>query len=223
MNEKGSSLNPDNTTDLMNSGFGDERLIFPATQRNRIPIGDVLAKQLPASGLILEIASGSGEHGVTFQKRFPSLIWQCSDPDPQHCRSIDSWICHEQLKPKMPPALQLDIRDTDLTKHLGEPLQAIVAINLLHISAWDCTTALLRQSAALLPNGGTLCVYGPFSVDGHHVSESNRSFDDSLRERNPAWGVRDQTVVLKQACEEGLTLQDITLMPANNRMITWVR
>ncbi len=207
----------------MNSGFGDERLIFPATERNRIPIGDVLAKQLPSKGLILEIASGSGEHGVTFQKRFPELTWQCSDPDPEHCRSIDSWIRHEQLTRKMQAALQLDVRDTGWLKQLTEPAQAVVAINLLHISDWNCTTALFTQSAAVLPNGGTLCVYGPFSVDGHHISESNRSFDTSLRQRNPDWGVRDQKSVLKQACTAGLTLQDITLMPANNRMITWVR
>ena len=207
----------------MNSGFGDERLIFPATQRNRIPIGDVLAEQLQAKGLVLEIASGSGEHGVSFQKRFPELTWQCSDPDPEHCRSIDSWIRHEQLTLKMPAALQLDVRDTNWPKQLTEPAQAVVAINLLHISAWNCATALFTQSAALLPSGGTLCVYGPFSVDGHHISDSNRSFDASLRERNPDWGVRDQTTVLNQACEAGLTLQNITLMPANNRMITWVR
>ena len=207
----------------MNSGFGDERLIFPATQRNRIPIGDVLSQQLPSKGLILEIASGSGEHGVTFQKRFPELTWQCSDPDPEHCRSIDSWIRHEQLTRKMPAALQLDVRDTGWLKQLTEPAQAVVAINLLHISDWNCTTALFTQSAAVLPSGGTLCVYGPFSVDGHHISESNRSFDTSLRQRNPDWGVRDQTSVLKQACTAGLTLQNITLMPANNRMITWVR
>ena len=207
----------------MNSCFGDERLIFPATQRNRIPIGDVLADQLPTQGLILEIASGSGEHGVTFQKRFPALTWQCSDPDPEHCRSIDSWIRHEQLTVKMPAALQLDVRDQGWLNRLTEPAQAVVAINLLHISDWDCTIALFTQSAAVLPSGGRLCVYGPFSVDGDHVSESNRSFDASLRERNPAWGVRDQTTVMKQACEEGLKLQNITLMPANNRMITWVR
>ena len=206
----------------MNSGLGDERLIFPATQRNRVPIGDVLAEQLPSKGFILEIASGSGEHGVSFQKRFPDIVWQCSDPDPEHCRSIDSWIRHEQLALKMPAALQLDVRDTGWQKQLSEPAQAVVAINLLHISAWNCTTALFTQTAALLPSGGTLCVYGPFSVDGQHVSESNRSFDASLKERNPAWGVRDQTKVLKQAFKAGLTLQNITLMPANNRMITWV-
>jgi len=207
----------------MNSGLGDERLFFPATQRNRVPIGDVLAEQLPSEGFILEIASGSGEHGVTFQKRFPDLIWQCSDPDPEHCRSIDSWIRHEQLTLKMPAALQLDVRDTGWLRQLAEPAQAVVAINLLHISSWSCTTALFTQTAALLPSGGTLCVYGPFSVDGHHVSESNRSFDASLKERNPAWGVRDQTKVLEQASEAGLALQTITLMPANNRMLTWVR
>ncbi|QNI58226.1 hypothetical protein SynBIOSU31_01351 [Synechococcus sp. BIOS-U3-1] len=207
----------------MISGFGDQRLIFPATQRNRVPIGNALAEQLPSKGLILELASGSGEHGVTFQKRFPDLIWQCSDPDPEHCRSINAWIRHEQLTLKMPAALQLDVRDTSWLQQLGEPAQAVVAINLLHISAWNCTTALFKQSAAVLPSGGTLCVYGPFSVDGHHVSESNRSFDASLRERNPSWGVRDQTTVLEQAMEAGLALQQITLMPANNRLITWVR
>tara|TARA_B100001059_G_scaffold66926_1_gene63594 strand:- start:75 stop:698 length:624 start_codon:yes stop_codon:yes gene_type:complete len=207
----------------MISDFGDQRLIFPATQRNRVPIGNALAEQLPSKGLILELASGSGEHGVTFQKRFPDLIWQCSDPDPEHCRSINAWIRHEQLTLKMPAALQLDVRDTSWLQQLGEPAQAVVAINLLHISAWNCTTALFKQSAAVLPSGGTLCVYGPFSVDGHHVSESNRSFDASLRERNPSWGVRDQTTVLEQAMEAGLALQQITLMPANNRLITWVR
>ena len=207
----------------MISDFGDQRLIFPATQRNRVPIGNALAEQLPSKGLILELASGSGEHGVAFQKRFPDLIWQCSDPDPEHCRSINAWIRHEQLTLKMPAALQLDVRDTSWLQQLGEPAQAVVAINLLHISAWNCTTALFKQSAAVLPSGGTLCVYGPFSVDGHHVSESNRSFDASLRERNPSWGVRDQTTVLEQAMEAGLALQQITLMPANNRLITWVR
>ncbi|MAF42327.1 MAG: SAM-dependent methyltransferase [Cyanobium sp. ARS6] len=207
----------------MNSSFGDERLFFPATQRNRAPIGDVLAEQLQCTGLVLEIASGSGEHGVSFQKRFPKLTWQCSDPDPEHCRSIDAWIRHEQLTQQMPAALMLDVRDPDWLEQLQEPVQAVVAINLLHISAWDCTTALLRQSAALLPSGGKLCVYGPFSVDGRHVSASNISFDASLHQSNPAWGVRDQTTVLREACEAGLTLQNIALMPANNRMITWIR
>lgn len=207
----------------MNSSFGDERLFFPATQRNRAPIGDVLAEQLQCTGLVLEIASGSGEHGVSFQKRFPKLTWQCSDPDPEHCRSIDAWIRHEQLTQQMPAALTLDVRDPDWLEQLQEPVQAVVAINLLHISAWDCTTALLRQSAALLPSGGKLCVYGPFSVDGRHVSASNISFDASLHQSNPAWGVRDQTTVLREAYEAGLTLQNIALMPANNRMITWIR
>ena len=94
----------------MNSSFGDERLFFPATQRNRAPIGDVLAEQLQCTGLVLEIASGSGEHGVSFQKRFPKLTWQCSDPDPEHCRSIDAWIRHEQLTQQMPAALDVVVR-----------------------------------------------------------------------------------------------------------------
>ena len=207
----------------MTTGSGDQRLLFPATQRNRVPIGDVLADQLPSTGLILEIASGSGEHGVTFQKRFPGVIWQCSDPDPEHCRSIDSWIRHEQLTQTMPPALQMDVRDTDWGQQLEAPAQAVVAINLLHISAWECTVALFTQAATLLPSGGILCIYGPFSVDGRHVSDSNRSFDASLRERNGSWGVRDQTLVLQEAGAAGFSLQKISLMPANNRMISLVR
>jgi len=209
--------------DAMNTGFGDERLIFPATERNRMPIGTALAHHLPPTGLVLEVASGSGEHGVAFQQRFPSLTWQCSDPDPEHCRSINAWIRHEGLDDAMPPALQLDVRDSVWPCSGDRSPVAIVAINLLHISAWECTVALFQQSARILPAGGTLNIYGPFSVNGQHVSDSNRSFDVSLRERNPLWGVRDQTEVIDQAIRTGLSLVAIEPLPANNRMITLAR
>ena len=201
----------------------DERLLFPATQRNRIPIGDALERHLPSQGLVLELASGSGEHGVTFQQRFPGLTWQCSDPDPVHCRSINSWIRHEGLSGTMPAALALDVREHHWLQHLSAAPQAIVCINLLHIAPWECTLALLENAAELLEPGSSLCVYGPFCVDGGHVSESNRQFDLSLRQRDPSWGVRDQTTVIDRAAAAGLTLREIALLPANNRMITWSR
>ncbi len=201
----------------------DERLLFPATQRNRIPIGDALARLLPSRGLVLEIASGSGEHGVTFQRRFPELTWQCSDPEPEHCLSINSWIQHEGLNGTMPAALQLDVRDQNWSQHLSATPQAIVAINLLHIAPWECTLALLQNASELLQAGGSLSVYGPFCVDGAHVSDSNFSFDLSLKQRNPSWGVRDQTTVINEAASLGLKLCEITLLPANNRLITWNR
>ena len=207
----------------MKGGAADQRLLFPATQRNRIPIGDALERHLPSQGLVLELASGSGEHGVTFQQRFPALTWQCSDPDPEHCRSINSWIRHEGLNDTMPAALALDVRDDHWRQHLSDAPQAIVCINLLHIAPWECTLALLKNAAELLQPGNTLSVYGPFCVDGAHVSESNRSFDSSLQQRDSRWGVRDQTTVIEHATTVGLTLCEIALLPANNRMITWRR
>ena len=197
----------------------DGRLFFPATQRNRLPIGNVLADVLPARGVILELASGSGEHGITFQQRFPGISWQCSDPDPDHCRSISAWISHEGLTAVMPQPLLLDVRSDDWIKPGSEAPAMVVAVNLLHISPWECTRALLQGSVRHLQPGGKLLIYGPFRVTGKHVSDSNEQFDSALRERNPNWGVRDQDTVINEARHAGLTLKDIRLMPSNNRII----
>ena len=122
----------------------DQRLFFPATVRNRGPIGEVLESFLPKNGSVLEIASGSGEHGVIFQKRFPSLNWQTSDPDPSYRKSIRAWIDQEQLSDSMPAPLDIDVRKTPwpLPTYLQSTLKAIVCINMLHISAWECTQKL---------------------------------------------------------------------------------
>ena len=201
----------------------DERLFFPATQRNRQPIGNALADVLPPRGVILELASGSGEHGVAFQKRFPKISWQCSDPDPNHCRSISAWICHEGLTAVMPQPLPLDVRCDDWIKPGAEAPAMVVAVNLLHISPWECTRALMQGSVRHLRSDGKLLIYGPFRVTGKHVSDSNEQFDNALRERNPNWGVRDQDAVINEARQAGLTLADIRLMPCNNRMILFKR
>lgn len=204
---------------LMDLSSPDARLFFPATQRNRRPIGDVLAETLPPKGLILELASGSGEHGVAFQKRFPQITWQCSDPDRNHCRSISAWISKEGLTTVMPQPLSLDVCSHDWLAHGSEAPVMVVAVNLLHISPWECTRSLMQGSVRHLKPGGKLLIYGPFRVSGKHVSESNQRFDDALQERDPSWGVREQEAVVEEARKAGLALQDIRLMPSNNRII----
>ena len=196
----------------------DQRLFFPATERNRGPIGDLLSQLLPSSGAVLELASGSGEHAVCFQQRFPHLIWQASDPDPDHRASIDAWIRHQGLSDVMPAALNLDVeeRPWPLSQTIRESLKAVVCTNLLHISPSDCTSAVLEESAMLLPAGSPLIVYGPFQRNGQHTSASNAAFDASLQQRNPAWGVRDLAWIDKLLQPLPLKRVGCHTMPANN-------
>ena len=123
----------------------DNRLFFSATQRNRDCIADVLSRIIK-KGAVLEIGSGSGEHGVFFQKCFPEIIWQTSDPDSLHRKSINSWIGHEELNKKMPKPLELDVENIPwkLTWKLSQSLQGIVSINMIHVARWTCTKALFK-------------------------------------------------------------------------------
>ncbi|WP_320663947.1 DUF938 domain-containing protein [Prochlorococcus sp. MIT 1223] len=168
----------------------DERLFYPATQKNRECIGEELAKLLPKSGSVLEIASGSGEHGVIFQKLFPSINWQASDPDSCCRESISAWIEHEGLQNRMAQPIDLNVRKRpwQLSLKLQSSIKAIVCINMLHISFWDCTKALFEEAQNHLRKGHLLIIYGPFKKDGRHTSHSNRVFDCSLRKQNPYWG-----------------------------------
>ncbi len=193
------------------------RLTFPAAGRNVSAIGDVLERYLPNAARVLELASGSGEHAVAFQQRFPSLIWQASDPDPRHCLSINAWIEHVGLAGTMPSALSLDVLARPWpTSADGSGFDAFVCINLLHISASNCTSGLFAGAAARAEAGAVLIVYGPFMRDGIHTSPSNAAFDASLRRQNSAWGVRDLAWVQQQAASFGWTLQRVEAMPANN-------
>ena len=196
----------------------DQRLFFPATERNRGPIGDLLTQLLPASGAVLELASGSGEHAVCFQQRFPHLHWQASDPDPDHRASINAWIQHQGLSQVMPAALNLDVehRPWPLPQNLQGAVKAVVCINLLHISPASCTDAVLEESALLLPSGAPLIIYGPFLRNGAHTSASNAAFDRSLKERNPRWGLRDVEAITGRASSAGLKAKEVVSMPANN-------
>ena len=206
----------------MLSPTNQDRLYFPATVRNRAPIGAALSELLPEQGAVLEIASGSGEHAVTFQRRFPGILWQASDPDPSHCKSINAWIAHECLSDLMPPALQLDVLDRPwlIPERTSVELKVVVAINLIHIAPWSCCQSLVEQASDHLPIGGRLILYGPFRRNGLHTSSSNEAFDQSLRERNPSWGVRDLEAVETLCSEVGFKNMRFTELPANNLIIS---
>ena len=201
----------------------DNRLFFPAAKRNKTFIGDVLSRIIQKNGSILEIGSGSGEHGVAFQKRFPETIWQTSDPDLRHRQSISSWILYEKLNMKMPQPLAIDVEITpwEISSALALSLQVIVSINLIHISSWNCTRSLFKESGKLLSNGKYLMLYGPFKIDNEHISQSNYLFDKSLKMQNKNWGVRNLDEVNKEAYNNGFAQKELICMPANNLSIIY--
>jgi SAM-dependent methyltransferase len=195
----------------------DARRFAPAAARNREPILDVLRAHLPASGTALEIASGSGEHAVAFAAAFPTLVWQPSDPDPANRASIAAWIAAAGTPNLLPPI------DLDATAEIW-PLataDAVVCINMIHIAPWAACLGLLRGAARLLAPGGLLYLYGPFKRDGAHTAPSNAAFDESLRARDPAWGVRDLGEVIEAA--EGFAPPAVVAMPANNLSVLFRR
>ena len=157
----------------------DNRLFFSATQRNRDCIGDVLSRIIK-KGSVLEIGSDSGEHGVVFQKRFPGIIWQTSDPKLVHRKSISSWIEYEDLTKKMPQPLEIDVEKIPwkIPLRLAHSLQGIVSINMIHVAKWSSTVALFRESGKLLNKGQFLMLYGPFKIGNNYTSQSNFHFDN---------------------------------------------
>ena len=201
----------------------DYRLNFPATTRNRDSIASVLSNFISPNSTFLEIASGSGEHGVFFQKKFPSIIWQSSDPELDNRRSIKSWIEHEGLVSKMPEPLDLDVekRPWPLTNQPSSLIKGIVCINMLHISRWTCTKALFEGSKSYLDTNNFLMLYGPFFRKEIQTSKSNLHFDKSLRLQNPLWGLRQLEEVNKVALENGFDLDKVVEMPANNLSVIY--
>jgi len=201
----------------------DNRLFFSATQRNRDCIGDVLSRIIKKNGSILEIGSGSGEHGVVFQKRFPEIIWQTSDPELLNRKSISSWIEYEELNKKMPQPLELDVEKIpwEIPSRLAYSLQGIVSINMIHVARWSCTEALFRESGKLLKKGQFLILYGPFKICNNHTSESNYFFDNSLKMKNDLWGIKNLEEVCDESKKNGFSQEDIIRMPANNFSIIY--
>ena len=201
----------------------DNRLFFAATQRNKDFIGDVLTRIIPKNGSILEIGSGSGEHGVTFQKIFPEIIWQTSDPRFSHRKSIKSWIEFEELNNKMPQPLPIDVERApwEISSDLASSLKGIISINVIHVASWNCTRSLFEEASRLLSNGQFLMLYGPFKIANKHTSLSNHLFDKSLKMQNSIWGVRNLEEVLDLGKKYGLLEEDIINMPANNFSIVF--
>lgn len=197
-----------------------ERRTSPAAQRNVWAIGDVLAEVLPSEGLALEIASGSGEHAVAFARRFSGLTWQPTDRDPAALASIDAWAEETPDLGNLRPALALDVMRWPWP--VAEAA-AVLAINLVHIAPWAACEALMRGAAAVLRAGSPLYVYGAMKVGGVFTADSNAAFDQSLRARDPAWGVRDLEAVEAEALLNGLRLTRTVAMPANNFSLVFVR
>lgn len=191
------------------------KLDFPATARNREPIASVLGQFWnPDRPLrLLEVASGSGQHAVFFSERFPNWTFQPSDIDPLHLQSIAAYrqdLAGENL---LPP-IGLDVGATPWP--FSESFDAILAINLIHISPWACTEALFAQSKQHLNAGGAVYLYGAFLREGRHTAPSNQSFDESLRLSDPSWGVRCLDKVTRTAQSQGFRLASVVEMPANN-------
>ncbi len=203
----------------------DKRLFFPATQRNKYAIEDVLSKIIKKNGSILEIGSGSGEHGVFFQKCFPEITWQTSDPDLVHRKSISSWIEYEELNNKMPQPLEIDVENLPwkIPLNLLNSLQGIVSINMIHVAYPTCIKALFRESGKLLKKGQFLLLYGPFKIGNKHTSQSNYFFDNSLKMENKHWGIRNLEEVCDEGKKNGFFQKNIINMPANNFSIIYLK
>jgi SAM-dependent methyltransferase len=191
----------------------------PAVARNRDPILEVLRRALPETGRVLEIASGTGEHIVHFARALPTLEWQPSDPSVDARQSISAWIAASGLTNIGEP-LALDAASSDWPM---EAADAILCINMVHISRWEATKGLMRGAGRLLGPGGLLYLYGPYRREGRHTAPSNAAFDADLRARNPEWGVRDLEEVAAEAAANGLALDRAVEMPANNLSLLFVK
>ena len=193
----------------------------PAADRNKQAILDVLTRVLPAHGNALEIASGTGQHVAWFASGLPGWAWQPSDAQPDGFGSINAWVTEQGVRNVRSPVLI----DVMASNWLPAPqlFDLIYCANMLHIAPWATCAALMRGSAQHLAPGGQLVTYGPYLEDGVPASSGNVAFDESLRERNPAWGIRRIEDVKAQAAKAGLKLLSRHAMPANNLLLMWAR
>jgi SAM-dependent methyltransferase len=197
----------------------DPRIHRPHVARNRDPILDVLRRVLPKHGLVLEVASGSGEHVAYFAEHLPALTWQPSDPEPE---ALASTAAH-RASAGMPNLLAPLLLDVSTLRWPVERADAIVCNNMIHISPWSASEGLMAGAARTLPAGGILYLYGPYKIDGRHTAPSNAAFDGTLRTQNIAWGIRDLANVAALAERHGLTLTETVAMPANNLSVIFRR
>ncbi|HEY0115936.1 MAG TPA: DUF938 domain-containing protein [Allosphingosinicella sp.] len=193
------------------AGAGAARRSAPHVARNAEPIVEVLRSALPQSGLVLEVASGTGEHALHFARAFPHLTFQPSDPDPLALASIEAW--RSEGPENLLEPLKLDARADEWPV---EQADALLCINMVHISPWSATEGLMRGAARVLGPGAPMILYGAYRRAGTVTAPSNEAFDRSLRSRSPLWGLRQVEEVAEEAARRGLLLERIVEMPANN-------
>jgi len=191
----------------------------PATERNRAPIAEVLARELPASGTVLEIAAGTGEHAVFFAGQFPALQWQPTDPSPEALASIAAYRA-DYPGDNLAAPLLLDAAAPEAWP--VAQAAAILCINMVHISPWEATLGLFRGAAQVLrTSGGPLILYGPYIEQGVETAPSNLDFDASLKARNPLWGLRKAEALDALAATHGMRRTARHALPANNIMLVY--
>lgn len=196
-------------------------LSSPAAERNAKAILDILRAHLPARGPVLEIASGTGLHAATFAAALPGVEWIPSDPDAEARASLMAWKARTEL-PNLAEPLALDVEQAETWP--SGPLNAIVCINMVHISPWSATQALMAGAGRVLSNpGGLLVLYGPYREADIETAPSNESFDGALKARDPSWGLRDRDAVVAEARAQGLHLTLRIAMPANNIILLFRR
>lgn len=199
---------------------GDRRLFSPSTMRNRNVILDALRNVLPRQGLVLEVASGSGEHVVHFAAAYPGLAFQPTDPSPEALASISAWTQENGLANVRPPLLL----DAAAQPWPIAAADAVLCINMVHIAPWAAAQGLVAQAGLILPAGAPLFLYGPFRRGAHPLEPGNVAFDESLRERNAQWGLREVDAIAALAAEAGFAGPEIVEMPANNlSLVFWKR
>ena len=188
----------------------------PSALRNRAPIADALARLLPERGLVLELASGTGEHIITFAERFPLLTFQPSDASPEACASIEAHRVEARLPNVLAP-LMLDVcRPWPITS-----ADALLCINMIHITPRETVPALMEGAARVLPPDGLLATYGAYRMNGTHTAKSNEDFDAWLKNRDPRFGVRDVEWLEEVARAAGIGLEERIAMPSENFILVW--
>jgi hypothetical protein len=199
--------------------MSDHRQYAPATLRNREFILDVLRDVLPKRGVILEIASGSGEHVVQFATGFPGLVFQPSDVEPEALESVAAWAKATGVTNVRAPV----VLDASQSPWPIASADGIICINMVHISPWEATLGLIKGAAAILPPTSPFYLYGPYKREGFATAPSNQAFDRSLRDRNPNWGLRDLEEVAAMGRSVGFSVPVVTEMPANNLSVVFRR
>lgn len=193
------------------------KYVSEASDRNKDPILTILRDVAPATGLALEVSSGTGQHAVHMAANLPGLTWQPTDIDPAFRASVEAWR-EESGLPNILPSLHLDV-----TSHPWpvERADMVFNANMIHIAPWECCLGLMKGAARVLPEGGVLFMYGPYKIDGTHTSASNEAFDASLQSRDPSWGIRDLDTVTDVAAAHGLQHVETYQMPANNLSVVY--